>query len=64
VGLGLLRERVRLAGGSLSVESWPGAGTTLVLVMPRASLSGAPTAGSAFSSSQPAQGRQPLNRPA
>jgi len=64
VGLGLLRERVRLAGGSLSVESWPDAGTTLLLVMPRASLSGAPTAGSAFSSSQPAQSRQTLNRPA
>lgn len=64
VGLGLLRERVRLAGGSLSVESWPDAGTTLLLVMPRASLSGAPTAGSAFSSSQPAQARQTLNRPA
>jgi signal transduction histidine kinase len=48
VGLGLLRERVRLAGGSLSVDSWPGQGTTLTLSMPRASLSGAPTAGAAY----------------
>ena len=48
VGLGLLRERVRLAGGSLAVESWPGAGTTLTLRMPRAALASAPTAGSAL----------------
>jgi two-component system sensor histidine kinase UhpB len=41
VGLGLLRERVRLAGGSLSVDSWPGAGTTLTLEMPR--VAGAPS---------------------
>ncbi|MBX6370917.1 MAG: sensor histidine kinase [Acidothermus sp.] len=39
VGLGLLRERVRLAGGSLEIRSWPNAGTTLTLRMPR----GAPT---------------------
>jgi signal transduction histidine kinase len=65
VGLGLLRERVRLAGGSLSVESWPGTGTTLTLVMPRASLSGAPTAGSALSSSQkPASPRALVDRSA
>ena len=48
VGLGLLRERVRLAGGSLSVDSWPGQGTTLTLSMPRASWSGTPTAGAAY----------------
>lgn len=48
VGLGLLRERVRLAGGSLSIDSWPAVGTTLTLSMPRASLSGAPTAGAAY----------------
>jgi signal transduction histidine kinase len=48
VGLGLLRERVRLAGGVLTIESQCGNGTTLSLAMPRASLSGAPTAGSAF----------------
>jgi signal transduction histidine kinase len=40
VGLGLLRERVRLAGGSLEVSSQPGAGTTLTLRMPRAALAG------------------------
>jgi signal transduction histidine kinase len=45
VGLGLLRERVRLAGGSLEVSSWPGAGTTLTLRMGRGALAGAPTAG-------------------
>jgi signal transduction histidine kinase len=35
VGLGLLRERARLAGGSLDVTSWPGIGTTLTLKLPR-----------------------------
>lgn len=35
VGLALLRERVRLSGGSLQVRSAPGAGTTLVLELPR-----------------------------
>ena len=34
VGLGLLRERSRLAGGSLQVTSWPGDGTTLQLRLP------------------------------
>ncbi len=34
VGLGLLRERARLAGGSLEVSSWPGNGTTLTLRLP------------------------------
>jgi signal transduction histidine kinase len=34
VGLGLLRERARLAGGSLEVSSAPGAGTTLTLRLP------------------------------
>ena len=57
VGLGLLRERVRLAGGSLDVDSWLGEGTTLTLRMGRGTLAGAPTAGevrSANSSSRPA----------
>ena len=36
VGLGLLRERARLAGGSLQVVSGVGAGTTLQLRLPRA----------------------------
>ena len=45
VGLGLLRERVRLAGGSLEVSSWPGEGTTLTLRMGRGAVAGVPTAG-------------------
>jgi signal transduction histidine kinase len=36
VGLGLLRERARLAGGALEVVSRPGEGTTLTLRLPRA----------------------------
>ncbi len=39
VGLGLLRERARLAGGSLEVSSWPGDGTTLTLRLPRQATS-------------------------
>ncbi|HEU5033650.1 MAG TPA: ATP-binding protein [Mycobacteriales bacterium] len=35
VGLGLLRERARLVGGSLEVASDPAAGTTLTLRLPR-----------------------------
>jgi len=35
VGLGLLRERARLVGGSLEVASWPAPGTTLTLRLPR-----------------------------
>jgi signal transduction histidine kinase len=35
VGLGLLRERARLAGGHLEVISMPAAGTTLELRLPR-----------------------------
>jgi signal transduction histidine kinase len=35
VGLGLLRERARLAGGSLTVSSTPGGSTTLCLRLPR-----------------------------
>jgi signal transduction histidine kinase len=35
VGLGLLRERARLAGGGLEVESVSGVGTTLSLTLPR-----------------------------
>jgi two-component system sensor histidine kinase UhpB len=35
VGLGLLRERARLAGGSLDITSWPSIGTTLTLKLPR-----------------------------
>ncbi|MCW2545128.1 MAG: periplasmic sensor signal transduction histidine kinase, partial [Frankiales bacterium] len=35
VGLGLLRERARLSGGGLDIDSQPGVGTTLTLRMPR-----------------------------
>jgi signal transduction histidine kinase len=42
VGLGLLRERVRLAGGLVDVRSGAGQGTTLTLRLP---LSGRPGAG-------------------
>ena len=35
VGLGLLRERARLVGGSLDVSSWPAQGATLTLRLPR-----------------------------
>ncbi|MCW2777065.1 MAG: hypothetical protein JWN17_790, partial [Frankiales bacterium] len=34
-GLGLLRERARLAGGRLDVRSAPGEGTVLTLRLPR-----------------------------
>ena len=37
VGLGLLRERARLSGGAVEVESGAGAGTTLRLRLPRSS---------------------------
>ena len=37
VGLGLLRERARLAGGSLDVTSWPHDGTELTLRLPAGS---------------------------
>ena len=35
VGLGLLRDRARLVGGSLDIDSWPEEGTTLTLRLPR-----------------------------
>ena len=35
VGLGLLRERARLSGGSLEIASKPGEGATLTLSLPR-----------------------------
>lgn len=35
VGLGLLRDRARLVGGSLDIDSWPAQGTTLTLRLPR-----------------------------
>jgi signal transduction histidine kinase len=41
VGLGLLRERARLVGGSLDITSWPEQGTTLTLRLPRGAAAGA-----------------------
>jgi two-component system sensor histidine kinase UhpB len=40
VGLGLLRERARLAGGSLEISSMPAAGTVLQLRLPRPAAPG------------------------
>ncbi len=40
VGLGLLRERARLAGGSLEVSSMPAAGTVIQLRLPRTPIGG------------------------
>jgi signal transduction histidine kinase len=40
VGLGLLRERARLAGGALEIDSRHGAGTTLALRLPLSPVSG------------------------
>ena len=40
VGLGLLRERARLAGGSVEVSSMPAAGSTLRLRLPRTGVPG------------------------
>lgn len=42
VGLGLLRERARLSGGSLEVDSRRGEGTTLTLRLPRPAQAPAP----------------------
>jgi signal transduction histidine kinase len=43
VGLGLLRERARLAGGALDIDSKPGAGTVLTLRLPLSQASGVGT---------------------
>lgn len=40
VGLGLLRERARLAGGALEIASEPGGGTVLALRLPRRNPTG------------------------
>jgi signal transduction histidine kinase len=42
VGLGLLRERARLSGGALEVDSHRGVGTTLTLRLPRPSAAVVP----------------------
>lgn len=48
VGLGLLSERARLSGGSLSVTSHEGSGTVLTLVLPKPALSPPPLAPGSF----------------
>ncbi|HVE64034.1 MAG TPA: ATP-binding protein [Mycobacteriales bacterium] len=45
VGLGLLRERARLAGGTLEVSSMPAAGTVLQLRLPHVPTGGRPAVG-------------------
>ena len=45
VGLGLLGERARLAGGRLEITSWPGRGTTLSLRLPLGAQGARPLAG-------------------
>ncbi len=42
VGLGLLRERARLSGGALDIDSTLGGGTTLMLRLPRPNLAVSP----------------------
>ncbi len=42
VGLGLMRERVSLAGGTVTVHSHPGDGTTLTMRLPRSGRPGGP----------------------
>jgi signal transduction histidine kinase len=56
VGLGLLRERARLAGGSLEVTAWRLGGTTLTLRLPRLAV---PPVGVL-----PSHLAQPVNEPA
>jgi signal transduction histidine kinase len=52
VGLGLLRERARLSGGSLDIDSRRGEGTTLTLRLPRPSSGVVPPADLMISLSQ------------
>ncbi len=56
VGLDLLRERARLSGGSLDVQSRPGAGTVLELRLPRVAAPAEP------SPSSPTPGRRSMTR--
>jgi signal transduction histidine kinase len=54
VGLGLLRERARLAGGSLDLESSKGDGTILTLRLPLSPIAGVGVPGSRAGSAAPA----------
>jgi signal transduction histidine kinase len=53
VGLGLLRERARLAGGSLTVTSTPGGSTTLCLRLPRTAAQTSPFGGRLTPATEP-----------
>ena len=55
VGLGLLRERARLAGGSLTVTSTPGGSTTLCLRLPRTASQTSPFGGRLTPATEPAR---------
>jgi signal transduction histidine kinase len=55
VGLGLLRERARLAGGSLTVTSTPGGSTTLCLRLPRNATQSGPFGGRLQPAAEPAR---------
>ena len=58
VGLGLLRERARLSGGSLEIDSRRGEGTTLTLRLPRPSSAVVPSPD--VLASLPTQGEEAL----
>jgi signal transduction histidine kinase len=60
VGLGLLRERARLSGGSLDIDSRRGEGTTLTLRLPRPSSAVAPPAD--LLAALPSQAHEPVLR--
>lgn len=63
VGLGLLRERARLSGGALDVDSRRGEGTTLTLRLPRPSSAVTPPANALTEvPSQAPDGQVPLRR--
>jgi signal transduction histidine kinase len=53
VGLGLLRERARLAGGSLEIVTAPGDGTELTLRLPRSPRSAMVLGSNAGSTPEP-----------
>lgn len=64
VGLGLLRERARLSGGSLEVTSTSGEGTTLTLRLPRPSAASTPPAEAASARTEHSDRRRLLPRAA
>ena len=64
VGLGLLRERARLAGGSLTVTSTPGGSTTLCLRLPRNASQTSPFGGRLTPAAEPARTEPARTEPA